>query len=300
MFERLTSCRNSTTYDRRFCLVIEVTRQPGTDNMQPDDIGDTTMTDTVLIFTGHVVPERAAITIGPITFGIGANPDLPQSTLYLEILLSQIHARLVCPTPPSNILTARNIVVDAVRSILDVGGFIGGRGIDAEIVQVTAADGSHNRVFDQDVPALSGLAERHGLTYDHLLQLMSQPDSWYIRRALSDFRQATTNPADTGFFCYRAVETLMQYHALTAPGLTTKGAKWEEFRNHYGIDRANIDRIKEFADPVRHGDGLSVNEMTDENRADIFTRAWQIGIVIFLREHADSLGRRGDDSRRGT
>jgi hypothetical protein len=81
--------------------------------MQPDDNGDTTMTDTVLIFTGHVVPERAAITIGPITFGIGANPDLPQSTLHLEILLSQIHARLVCPTPPSNIFTARNIVVDA-------------------------------------------------------------------------------------------------------------------------------------------------------------------------------------------
>jgi hypothetical protein len=86
---------------------------PELDHLRPALLPRCRSNEATLIFTGHVVPERAAITIGPITFGIGANPDLPQSTLHLEILLSQIHARLVCPTPPSNIFTARNIVVDA-------------------------------------------------------------------------------------------------------------------------------------------------------------------------------------------
>jgi hypothetical protein len=247
----------------------------------------TAVSDHIFIFTGRVIPERAGISIGPVSFQVGAGADLPQSTLYIEILLSQVHARLVCPSPPLNIFSARNVVVDAVRSLLDVGGFIGGRGIDAEILQVTAADGTHNRVFDQEIPALVGLASARGLTHDHLFHLMSKPDSWHIRRALSDFREATSNPVDTGFFCYRAIETLMQYHASSMPEATSKRVKWDAFREHYGIDRADIDYIKGFADPVRHGDGLSVIEITDANRESTFRRAWQIGITVFLREHGD-------------
>jgi hypothetical protein len=90
------------------------------------------MADSQFVYalTGKVLPERAAVSVSRLSYKVSSGADVPLSDLELEIQLSQIHARLICPSPLQNIFTARNIVLDIARSTLDVAGFLGARGFD--------------------------------------------------------------------------------------------------------------------------------------------------------------------------
>lgn len=245
------------------------------------------MSSYVYQLSGKVLPERAGVNIGPLTFGVSGGEDVPQSTLHVQILWSQIFARLTCPSPVKNHFTARNLVEDCVRSILDAAGFVFGRGYDVEITQYFATDPTADWVFGVDIGVLEKRASEAGLTVDHLAYLMSTPTSWFFRRALADFREAIKNATDTGFFCYRAIETLMQCHAALNGG-SNDSTKWRAFRDHYNVSEDDIRNVKSFADPIRHGNGLHMKEVTSGERARIFELAWDIGIKVFLRAWADN------------
>jgi hypothetical protein len=243
----------------------------------------------VYVLAGKVLPERAAVSVPRLSYKVSSGADVPLSDLELEIQLSQIYARLICPSPLQNIFTARNIVLDIARSTLDVVGFLGARAFDVEITHFIPADGSPPTTFDYSVPALNEVLSTCELTHDSLLRLSWTPNGWYIARSMGDFRLAMLSAMDTGFYCYRAIETLMHFHAAsTANVLDQKEAKqWEAFREHHGISKEDIFWIKKFADPIRHGNGASLDEITDGNRAEIFKRAMRIAIAVYRRACAD-------------
>jgi hypothetical protein len=245
------------------------------------------MSDITYHFTGRVIPERANIVSPPLNFAVSAGDDVAASQLHIQIYASQVFGRLVCPTPIKNEFTARNLVEDAVRSLLDAKGFVYARGYSVEIVQFFHPDPQGDRVFGVDVWELENLATSRGLTEAHLHNLMSTPSSLFFRRALGDFREALLSPMDTGFFCYRAIESLMQEHASGNAAVTDRKKKWENFRHHYGVAEQQIMEIKDYADPVRHGNGMTLQEVTGADRMRLFESAWGIAITVFLRAHAD-------------
>ena len=79
---------------------------------------------------------------------------------------------------------------------------------------------------------------------------------------------------DTGFYCYRAIETLRN-HCAALYDLSTHGkdTQWEKFREISGCDEQAIRKIKAASDPVRHGNIL---EITSSDRANLFFITWQI------------------------
>jgi hypothetical protein len=80
--------------------------------------------------------------------------------------------------------------------------------------------------------------------------------------------------ADTGFYCYRAIEALRHYCA-TRNGLSDaeKPKQWEKFWEVSSCDEQTLRTIKAAADPLRHGEVFGVNA---NERATLFTRTWDV------------------------
>lgn len=80
---------------------------------------------------------------------------------------------------------------------------------------------------------------------------------------LGDFRDAMRRPAGTGFYCYRAIESMMQ----VVRGDSEKEIyAWERLRSSLNISRKAIDTVKAHADDARHG---KLNQITSEDRANV-------------------------------
>ena len=79
---------------------------------------------------------------------------------------------------------------------------------------------------------------------------------------------------DTGFYCYRAIESL-RHHCAAVHGLSgaDKSTQWKKFREVSLCTEEALRAIKMFADPLRHGEPSGVNA---EDRTNLFTSTWDI------------------------
>jgi hypothetical protein len=238
------------------------------------------------LFFGRIIPERALLSVSEVSFGIDSSSDVPAGRLYIEIILSQVSARFLSEGDVTNVFSLRNLIEDATRQILDAVGYCYGYGYDLEIVQMLRSDHTDKQVFGIDIPALKGKVEGAGIGLPDVMKLWSHGDSQYFRHALADLREAIKSPRDTGFFCYRAVEALKNAHA-SRTGIADRASTWQAFREHYGIDKEEIDRIKKFADAARHADLGQGPGMSDTERAATFTATWNIvNSYILAERHA--------------
>lgn len=241
------------------------------------------MEEHVYVFYGRVIPERALISISEIPFSILQTDDVPTGTLYIEVVLSQIAGRFIADTEVRNIFTLRNLVEDAAREILDVAGYCNGYGYDVEIVQMVRPNTPEKQVFGIDVPVLKGVVEAAGIQITDLLRLLARPDGHFLRHALADAREAIKSPRDTGFFCYRAIESLKNACA-TRNAIHDLAKGWEAFRTEYLVDREDIMEVKRSADAVRHADLRRVSSLSDQDRASLFTKTWRIINAYIVKE----------------
>lgn len=228
------------------------------------------------VFTGRVLPERVIVSISEFKFEIPGLPGLPRGTLFIEIIQSQIFARFISDNELEEEFTLRNLIEDVSKSLLDALGFFKGYAYDVEIVHAMRPDTGGKRVFGIDIPILKGACDAEGVTLGHIFAVVLAQNGIFFRRALADLREAIKSPQDTGFFCYRAIESLMRGSATRQNPVPQDSAAWSSFRMTYNVDRQDIDDIKQFADPVRHGNYSQSKPMTDQDRADILKKAWKI------------------------
>jgi hypothetical protein len=246
------------------------------------------MDEYTYILAGRVIPERALLDISEVQLQVLASEDVPKGDLFIEVIKSQISVRFLASGEVRNIFTLRNIVEDAARMLLDVTGYFAGYGYDAEIVQAVRSNTSEKYVFGIDVPALAAVCEKAGIAINDIFAVLSKPDGYYLRRALADVREAIKSPKDTGFFCYRAIESLKNCCAVRNGTSAEKDDAWELFRKTYSITKQQIMDIKAFADPVRHGNYVQAKPMSDKDRAGIFNSAWEIINKFILNEKASA------------
>lgn len=209
-------------------------------------------------------------------FQVGGTPDVSPGELLVEIARSQVFAQFSTSGSVANIFTLRNLVEDAVRVLLDIAGYLNGYGYDADIIQYIAPKGAKppRYVFGIDIPVLATSCTQAGVSANAVLAALQKQDGAYVRQALADVREAIKNPKDTGFFCYRAIESLKNGYAHRR--VIDADVAWEPFRKHYTLSKNTIMLIKSFADPVRHGDYAKIRPMSDSDRATIFQETWNI------------------------
>jgi hypothetical protein len=244
------------------------------------------MDEYTYILTGRVIPERALLDVSEVTLKVLASEDVPEGDLFIEVIKSQISVRFLASGEVRNVFTLRNIVEDAARMLFDMAGYFAGYGYDAEIVQAVRSNTSEKYVFGIDVPALAGFCEKAGLTVNDIFAALSKTDGYYFRHVIADVREAIKSPKDTGFFCYRAIESLKNCCATRNGVSPDKDDAWELFRNTYAIPKQQIMDIKSFADPVRHGNYMQAKPMADKDRAEVFRNTWDIINKFILNEKA--------------
>jgi hypothetical protein len=132
-------------------------------------------------------------------------------------------------------------------------------------------------VFGIDIQSLSESRKNRNLDID-LLNLRRQASDWaglHIRRALRDLVSAIHETNDTGFYCYRALETL-RLHCASLHGLESseKSKQWLRFREAADVDEATLRQIKAAADGLRHGEVQT--QVSGEDRDQLLKTTWSI------------------------
>ncbi|SRR5579871_809648 len=212
-------------------------------------------------FFGRILPERIPLRVeGPEwtseAFGLRYRTKV-------QIADGQFVVPATIESGQTDIHTLRNLVENDIRILTDLIGYLHGGSFDIDFVSAVADDGKAV-IFGMTIPVLKETRKEPATEIaGDLLQSVAGDIS--ARMVLADFREAIRTPVGTGFFCYRAIEAIMQ-SMKTNPKDDDKPA-WALLRARLQIDRPVIDEIKAHADYPRHG---KVSSISDDERANVF------------------------------
>ena len=239
-------------------------------------------------FHGIVTPEHDALNLVVSTPLDLVNPETGELEIRgtLEIKNANINVTFEL-TRDFDLPSLRNRAEDFVRLFTNMLAYSWGFGYDCEIIGVYDEKGNH-QLLGPSIPVLQASRGERPLTINQLMSIvMTYP---LLRLALEDMREAMRSPIDTGFRCYRSIET-MRRHFLPA-GAEDDGKQktqsWVDFRSALNIDRSWIDVVKPFSDIRRHGGDRSIS---DSERANLFVHTWKVAdrFVFLLHEKLKQL-----------
>lgn len=226
------------------------------------------------LFEGVVLPERAQISVQfsiqftHITLGFTGKADV-------SVVLNQV-AVWVDSEAEWNIFDLRNTIRNLLKNELAVIGYLEGLAYDLEVTRVLNRTLGIDYVFGIDIPCI---AERNKaidkLERQKVIRQKSiGREGVLLHRCFNDLAMAMKSSEDTGFYCYRAIESLRQ-HCIIRFSLQSdnKTKQWQKLREIAGCDESTIREIKSAADPLRHGDILSI---TSHDPEALFTKTWNV------------------------
>lgn len=232
------------------------------------------------LFTGVVLPERAQLTIqfGLAFEHIGTGR---KGVANVSIINNQI-AVWVATDHEWDILDLRNVVRNIVHNDLAIVAFLKGYAYDVELTRVTNQSRNVDYVFGIDIPCITdrGKSIDVNTALRELRDKTIGPNGVFLHRCFRDLVSAMKDADDTGFYCYRAIESL-RHHCAAVKDLTgaDRSKQWEAFRAISGSSEADLLYVKEAADPLRHGQPGS---MSGPERAQLLLRTWNV-VDAYLR-----------------
>lgn len=234
------------------------------------------------LYQGLVLPERAQLSI---SFGMKFSHVI--SGIYAEarvsIVLNQV-AVWVESEHDWNIYDLRNVVKNLVQNHLAMIGYLLGYAYDLEVTRVLSLSRGIDYVFGIDVPLITQRFEGKDVSNDlndDLLKLRDKTtgkNGMLLSRCFNDLVSALKHADDTGFYCYRAIESLRYHWAAVRSENNNakkedKAAQWIALREVTGVDEATTRIIKQAADPLRHGE---LGADTVIGRDDLLKLTWKI------------------------
>jgi hypothetical protein len=238
------------------------------------------------IFAARSRPETAIVRFEvrnpPLRLKIAGieNQECEVSLLLSGGLFSAV--AVVTQQPINDIATFRNQIATICRSIYDAATFMQGQAVGIEIVSLTEVDTGRFWTFLDKVPQLSDSASQRPLSTEAFFNLAIS--NVRLRSALGDLKDAITSPNDTGFYCYRAIETLMQ--DFKQVGETESKKAWERFREALRITQDWIKPLTDSSVSNRHGE---LKPISGSERILLMQRSWEITyrfVCLRLRDAA--------------
>lgn len=160
-----------------------------------------------------------------------------------------------------DVYTLRNVLASHLRALADYSGFLTGRHLDVEITSAAEVGSPDSWViFGNTIPVLF----KDGASLEKESLKLALTDSSF-QLALADFRKAMPEGTETGFYCFRAIEAIMQ---TFKQGTEKDADPWDRMRSILRVERPLIDFIKARADHRRHG--KSGPSVTDRDRQKMF------------------------------
>jgi hypothetical protein len=225
-------------------------------------------------FQGVILPERAQLTVN-FELGITSVESGQTTTVKVNILLNQV-AVWIESEYSWDIYDLRNIVRNFVQNYLNFIGYLKGYAYDLEITRVINQKEKIDVVFGIDIPCIKGLHENLDLDKEisFLKEKTAGENGVFVNRCLNDLVLSMKHADDTGFYCYRAIESL-KHHCISIFQLSQLGKdkQWEKFREVSNTNKEDIMLIKKTADPLRHG---NIGGSSAEERTKLFIETWGI------------------------
>ncbi len=236
------------------------------------------------VFSGKVVPERANVTITGLEPVILLSKDFElEVKVVLSIIVSQIsvHAEIIKGTP--DIYTLRNYVANYVRTAVNSLGYLKGCGYDLELSSATDEAGTQT-VFGVDIASIAQDENKRPVSFVELINLTLR--SQELNRALADLSQAIRSSLDTGFFCFRAVESISKYFLTEGESNNAEGFRRMELDLNF--KRSYIRLLDTFGGDQRHGE---TPYMSGADRENCMKTAWQIvdRFCVYLKNNDTQL-----------
>lgn len=243
-------------------------------------------------FRGVVHPSRVKFNYGPVSSPFNSSEIGMTGRVDFEIRNGQVSASLESHQNPENFNLIfmgciGEMVLLGIYPYLDVLGYVNGLALSVELVEARAPESDQWLMLPIGVPVIKERTDSAEEKFEEMCSLYDSPKGWYLQKALSDLRNAIKSAGDTGFFCYRAIESLASYFKDNANDDTTKKV-WVKFKESTGVSREEIDIVKEYADISRHG---FVARIPTEKRAELFT------ITCNIIDKFVDFGRKGYDGR---
>jgi hypothetical protein len=213
--------------------------------------------DMNYICTGHVHPERADISFGQIEmmldtgYRVATSCDASQVTVVLD------------SAAVDGWITAQIVAADVAGIVVGALGLALGSGYSVEIFQVTELNGTPH-VFGVRP---SGETPQQTLGFDPHLPIFNRAfrlsvRDVFFRLAVRDYLRAITVVADCATYCYRAIEGLKAAFVFK-----TGMDRWDEMHATLGTDKETIfSTIKDYADPIRHGNWVNAKPANAQER----------------------------------
>ena len=216
-------------------------------------------------FFGRVHPERIPLTWNTPLEGISHISVLNLDIKFRIIIhASQIIVDIEFEGDNPDVDSLRNVAADLVRTLTDLVGYLQGLPFEVEIVSANVHGTNEWKIFGTEIPALA--TSRRGQDHSIKVDLLSAVSTnAAAQMALADFRKAMRDPVGTGFYCYRAVEAMMQ--SMKANPKENDEAAWKNLRERLCVGRSVLNSIKQHADYPRHG---RPSQITDFERATVF------------------------------
>jgi hypothetical protein len=226
------------------------------------------------LFQGVVLPERAQLSL-QLTLGFSHLASGVSGVAKVSIVLNQV-AVWIESEHDWDIFDLRNVVKNIIQNHLAMVGYLMGYAYEFEVTRVLNQSRKIDYVFGIDIPCLAERGKSIDLQ-DALVKLRDKtigPNGVFLHRCFSDLASSMKHADDTGFYCYRAIESL-RHHCATVHGLfgADKLKQWEKFREVSGCSEETLRAIKAAADPLRHGEVSGINS---EDRAKLFTSTWDV------------------------
>jgi len=216
-------------------------------------------------FFGRILPERIPLRVSD---PLRVTAEAAVLGFRYQITIRMADGQFVVPVlverGPDDVTTLKNLVEGNIRNCVDYIGYRNGISFDVDMISANCDDG-RSVVFGIAIPVLqeARAALVTSLEVDRFKRVLAEIPAQIV---LADFREAMRNPVGTGFFCYRAIEAMMQ-SMKADPTDKDDDPAWAELRRRLQIDRSAIDAIKAHADYPRHG---KVSSISDADRAMVF------------------------------
>jgi hypothetical protein len=226
------------------------------------------------LFYGVILPERAQISLN-FDLGFSHLTSGEEGRAKISIVLNQLSVTVVTEVT-WNIHDLRNVVKSILQNELAMIGYLKGYAYEFEITRVLNPSQDIDYVFGIDIPCIAKPRESTNLEAEReKLKLKTiGRDGVYINRCLSDLVSAMKHADDTGFYCFRAIESLRLHCAsIHSIDIDNKKAQWKKFNEVSGLSESETKVVTEAAKPVRHGD---VARLSGNEREELLKKTWVI------------------------
>lgn len=245
--------------------------------------------DMRYVFFGKVLPERANVHTPSVTF---TDPNDSEGTITVSIKRSQVMALASFPESDIQLDSLKHSIGTIAQDVIDTFSFITGSAYSVEITSVLTPDdtmGIYQEGYEIDNNEIP-INEQEDI-FREMIGLFAGEGGIFLRLCLADFRRSMQAPVDTGFLCFRSVETIRQYFRYAHD--LNKKQSWKRLREELDLTREEINFVQEFADPRRHGELVWMRE---QDRMEVVNFTWMVidRFRKYLKDISDGEGLRAN------